>query len=128
MVINGHCLSFIVIVLFILVFLVVVISLSQTNRYVIESNPLIMIIVKLFLAICDHTRANTSKKSYTICVVFFCLLSSPCFWFTTSSNFFSSHLSIVSLACSSLISSYMERFSALRSLLKSWENLHLSPF
>lgn len=55
------------------------------------------------------------------------LSASACFFSTTSLSFSSSQSSDVSLS-SSRTSQYKLLFSALRSISKSWENLHLSPF
>ena len=52
---------------------------------------------------------------------------SPCFFSTTSFNLSSSQSAIVSSCSSSRLSKYKLFFSPLRSIVRSWENLHLSP-
>lgn len=82
-----------------------------------------LLLLKLLLDLI--TMQDTDFSSLTISVLGLLLSDSPCFFSTTSFNFSSSQESIVS---SLLTSSYKDLFSAFLSIVKSCENLHLSPF
>ena len=74
----------------------------------------------------NYAFFGVSHSIFTIWVwLLFFMLSSPCFWLTTSSSFCSSQFSMVSVP---RVSSYTLRFSAFLSMDKSCENLHRSPF